>query len=64
MEIATEVDVGLLFAMTRSDGPTNSNFAISLLNADRLIPVFTCSSALFHFWQIKAVFCQKKAEYY
>ena len=29
MEIATEVDVGLLFAMTGSDGPTNSNFSTS-----------------------------------
>ena len=29
MEIATEVDIGHWFAMTGSDGPTNSNFSTS-----------------------------------
>ena len=28
MEIATEVDVGLLFAMTGSDGPLNSDLPL------------------------------------
>ena len=37
MEIATEVDVGLLFAMTRSNGPLNSQFIEPQTDTERVV---------------------------
>ena len=51
MEIATEVDVGLLFAMTRYNGPLNSQFIEPQTDTERYPKAERLQTTLVTTWQ-------------